>query len=253
MWAPKGTSTRGKSSPPSPRLSSSASTCSLWPLTAPVPAYRWSLVALGLLAVVARAAGVVEGNLAARIDLASATGKSGSPGGWPLVVRPALPPHQRGALSHSCDHQIATGALLNICGISFFFDRYRLPVIAPSSGPDNHTGSCIGTEPSPGIRARLGEMGRKNTTSITRAEPGSISIPTPKDILLDRLAAASPDQLDDSERDHRLDHCHGDGRRPARIGMDGHRCRRSKRPRPGVARAAFTVRCCSPARSPAAA
>ena len=47
-------------------------------------------------------------------------------------------------------------------------------------------------------------MGRKSTIfPRPEAEPGSSCVPTPKDILLDRLAA-SADQLDDSEQDRPL-------------------------------------------------
>jgi hypothetical protein len=96
---------------------------------------------------------------------------------------------------------VATALCWALCGISFFFDRYRLPVItvvlvltiAPVL---MHWDRTIYWDNGP----KWGNGQEEHYLSITQAGPGGSCVPTPKDILLDRLTA-SADQVDDSEQD----------------------------------------------------
>src|SRR5882757_2603680 len=166
----------------------------LWPMTAPVPTFRWSLFALGFLAFVA---GVLvwllwKDDSAARVAALRY---------WKIGLTTAVVAFVASiALLYLLTNAerfpilattliVAMALCWALCGISFFFDRYRLPVI---------TVVLIIT-----IAPRLmhWDFGQEeHYLSITDAAPGPSCVPTPRDILLDRLTA-SADQLEDSEQD----------------------------------------------------
>jgi hypothetical protein len=169
----------------------------LWPLAAPAPAVRLSLWALGCLAVVA---GLLvwllwKDNSAARIKALRLWKAGLTAAVVALVASIALLYFLKGAERFPVLATlliVATALCWTLCGISFFFDRYRLPVV---------TTVLVLT-----IVPRLMHWGggqEEHYLSITEAQPGSICVPTPKDILLDRLAAGAS-QLDDSPQDHPL-------------------------------------------------
>jgi hypothetical protein len=181
----------------------------LWPLTAPVPAFRWSLVALGLLAVVSAVLVwfLWKDDLAARVKALRY---------WKIGLTSAVVAFVAAVallyLLTSAERFpilatiliVATALCWTLCGISFFFDRYRLPVITVvlvlTIVPRLlHWDRAISWDKGP----VWGNGQEEHYFSITQAEPGNNCIPTPKDILLDRLAA-SADELDDSERDRPL-------------------------------------------------
>jgi hypothetical protein len=169
----------------------------LWPVAAPVPAFRWSVLALGFLAFVA---GVLvwllwKDDSAARVQALRY---------WKIGLTTAVVAFVASiALLYLLTNAerfpilattliVAMALCWALCGISFFFDRYRLPVI---------TVVLVIT-----IAPRLmhWDFGQEeHYLSITGAEPGPSCVPTPRDILLDRLTA-SADQLDDSEQDRPL-------------------------------------------------
>jgi hypothetical protein len=181
----------------------------LWPLAAPVPAFRWSLFAFALLALVA----AVLVWLAWKDDLAARTKALRS---WKIGLTAALVAFVVSiALLYLFTNAerfpilatiliTATALCWALCGISFFFDRYRFPVftvllvliIAPRL---MHWDRSIDWANGPA----WGSGQEEHYLSITQAEPGSSCVPTPKDILLDRLAA-SGGQLDDSQQDRPL-------------------------------------------------
>ena len=230
----------------------------LWPLAAPVPAFRWSLFALALLAFVAAVLVWLawKDDSAARIKALRSWKIGLTAAVVAFVASIALLYFLTSAERFPILATIlitATALCWALCGISFFFDRYRFPVftillvltIAPRL---MHWDRSIDWANGP----VWGSGQEEHYLSITQAEPGSSCVPTPKDILLDRLAA-SGGQLDDSEQD-----------RPLIIVTAGAAVctRRHGRPpfwqgwkRPLTRRhpAAFTVLSCSPARSPAAA
>ncbi len=181
----------------------------LWPMTAPVPAFRASLFALGLLALVA--ASLVwlfwKDNSAARIKALRR---------WKIGLTSAVAAFVASVtLLYLLTHAerfpvlatiliVATALCWALCGISFFFDRYRLPVlsvvmvltIAPRLVHLDRTVSWAD--------GMAWENGREeHYLSITQVEPGHGCVPTPKDILLDRLATGD-DRLDDSKQDRPL-------------------------------------------------
>ncbi|MGB8539636.1 MAG: hypothetical protein WCD57_24645 [Acidobacteriaceae bacterium] len=169
----------------------------LWPMAAPVPVFRWSLFALGSLAFVAGVAlwFLWKDKSAARVKALR---------NWKIGLTTAVVAFVASiALLYFLTNAerfpmlatiliVAMALCWPLCGISFFFDRYRLPVI---------TVVLVIT-----IAPRLmhWDYGQEeHYLSITDAEPGPRCVPTPKDILLDRLTA-SADQRDDSEHDRPL-------------------------------------------------
>jgi len=166
----------------------------LWPMTAPVPTFRWSLFALVFLAFVA---GVLvwllwKDDSAARVQALRY---------WKIGLTTAVVAFVASiALLYFLTNAerfpilattliVAMALCWALCGISFFFDRYRLPVI---------TAVLVIT-----IAPRLmhWDFGQEeHYLSVSDAAPGPSCVPTPRDILLDRLTA-SADQLDDSEQD----------------------------------------------------
>ena len=181
----------------------------LWPMTAPVPAFRWSLCALGLLAIVAallvwllwkdKSAVRVKALRFWKIGLTGAV--------FAFVASIALLYFLTSAERFPVLATILVVAMALcwvLCGISFFFDRYRFPVvtfvlvltIAPRL---MHWDRTIYWDKGPA----WGNGQEEHYLSITQAAHGSSCVPTPKDILLDRLAA-SAGQHDDSEQDRPL-------------------------------------------------
>jgi hypothetical protein len=181
----------------------------LWPMTAPVPAFRWSLSALGLLGFVSAVLVWLlwKDDSAARVKALRAW-KIGLTGAvFAFVASIALLYLLTNAERFPILATILIVAMAlcwALCGISFFFDRYRLPVvtlvlvltIAPRLMHWDRTISW-----DKGLAWGNGQ--EEHYLSITQAEPGSSCVPTPKDILLDRLAA-SAGELDDSEQDRPL-------------------------------------------------
>jgi hypothetical protein len=154
----------------------------LWPLTAPVPSFRWSLTALGLLAVVA---GVIvwflwKDNSAVRskalrvwkIGLTTAVFAFVAA----IVLLYLLTSAERFPILATI-LIVAMGLCWTLCGISFFFDRYRLPVVTV----------VLVVTIAPRLMHWDGGQ-EEHYLSITQAEPGSSCVPTPKDILLERLS-----------------------------------------------------------------
>jgi hypothetical protein len=181
----------------------------LWPLAAPVPVFRWSLAALGLLGLVAAVLVwfLWKDNSPARIK-ALRVWKIGLTGAVVAFVAAI-------ALLYFLTNAerfpilatlliVAMALCWALCGISFFFDRYRLPVvtvvlvltIAPRL---MHWDRTISWDKGP----VWGNGQEEHYLSTTQAEPGSSCVPTPKDILLDRLAA-SADEPDNAEHDRPL-------------------------------------------------
>ena len=181
----------------------------LWPMTAPVPAFGWSLFALGLLGVVA---GVLvwllwKDKSAARVK-ALRWWKMGLTGAVvAFVASIALLYFLTSAERFPIFATILIVAMAlcwALCGISFFFDRHRLPVVTAvlvlTIVPRLlHWDRSIYWDKGPA----WGNGQEEHYLSITEKERGGRCVPTPKDILLDRLAA-SADQSDDSELDRPL-------------------------------------------------
>jgi hypothetical protein len=181
----------------------------LWPLAAPVPAPRWSLFALTLTAFVAAvlvwlswkddSAARVKALRSWKIGLTAAVvAFVGS-----IVLLYFLTSAERFPVLATI-LITATALCWALCGISFFFDRYRFPVftvllvltIAPRL---MHWDRSIDWTHGPA----WGSGQEEHYLSVTQAERGSNCVPTPKDFLLDRLAASGR-QLDDSPLDHPL-------------------------------------------------
>jgi hypothetical protein len=181
----------------------------LWPLAAPVPVLRWSLAALGLLGLVA--AGLVwllwKDDSPAR-SKALRTWKIGLTGAVVAFVASI-------ALLYFLTNAerfpilatlliVAMALCWALCGISFFFDRYRLPVItvvlvltiAPRL---MHFDRSISWDKGPA----WGDGQEEHYLSTTQAAPESGCVPTPKDILLDRLSV-SAGEPDNAEQDRPL-------------------------------------------------
>jgi hypothetical protein len=181
----------------------------LWPLAAPVPVFRWSLFALGFLAFLAV---VVVWLLwmdssAARVK-ALRFWKIGLTGAVVafvacIVLLYLLTSAERFPFLATM-LIVATALCWALCGISFFFDRYRLPVvtvvlvltIVPRLV---HWDRAIYWDKGPA----WGDGQEEHYLSTTQAERRSRCIPTPKDILLDRLTA-NAGQVDDSQQDRPL-------------------------------------------------
>ena len=180
----------------------------LWPLTAPVPAFGWSLFSLGLLAFVAAVLVWLswKDNSAPRIK-ALRSWKIGLTGAVVAFVASTallyfLTSAERFPILATI-LIVATGLCWALCGISFFFDRYRLPVITTvlvlTIAPRlMHWDRSIDWANGP----VWGNGQEEHYFSITQAKLGSTCVPTPKDILLDRLATGAG--LDDSEQDRPL-------------------------------------------------
>ena len=116
----------------------------LWPLAAPVPAFRWSLFALGLLAFVAAVLVWLlwKDDSAARIKALRSwkIGLTGRRGCFCGVHRPALPPHQRRALSDSRHHpDRGHGAMLGALRHLVFLRPVPAPRGHPRSGTDHRS------------------------------------------------------------------------------------------------------------------
>ncbi len=185
----------------------------LWPLAAPVPAFRWSVVALALLALVAALLVWLawKDESGARIETRTRALRSWRIGLTAAVVAFVVSIVLLYFLTSAERFPFlatilitATALCWALCGISFFFDRYRFPVftvllvvtIAPRL---MHWDRSIVWANGPA----WGSGQEEHYLSITQAVPGSSCVPTPKDILLDRLArSGSP--LDDSEQDRPL-------------------------------------------------
>jgi hypothetical protein len=185
----------------------------LWPLAGPVPAFRWSLFAIALLAFVAAAAVWFAwgDKSAARIEARARALRSWKIGLNAAVVAFVVCIALLYFLTSAERFPIlatilitATSLCWALCGISFFFDRYRFPVftvllvltIAPRL---MHWDRSIDWANGPA----WGSGQEEHYLSITQAESRRDCVPTPKDILLDRLAA-SGGQLDDSQQDRPL-------------------------------------------------
>jgi hypothetical protein len=181
----------------------------LWPLAAPVPAFRWSLSALGLLGFVAAVLVWLlwKDDSAVRVKALRA---------WKIGLTGAVVAFVASiALLYLLTNAerfpilatiliVAMALCWALCGISFFFDRYRLPVvtlvlvltIAPRL---MHWDRAIYWDKG----LAWGNGQEEHYLSTTQAPAGGSCVPTPKDILLDRLAA-SAGELDDSEQDRPL-------------------------------------------------
>src|ERR1700733_5265042 len=181
----------------------------LWPMAAPVPAFRWSLFALGFLGFVAAVLVWLlwKDKSAARVKALRA---------WKIGLTGAVVAFVAAiALLYLLTNAerfpilatiliVAMSLCWALCGISFFFDRYRLPVvtlvliltIAPRL---MHWDRAIYWDKG----LAWGNGQEEHYLSTTQATAGRSCVPTPKDILLDRLDA-SADQLDDSEQDRPL-------------------------------------------------
>jgi hypothetical protein len=181
----------------------------LWPLAAPVPAVHVSLWALGILAF---AAGVLlwllwKDDSPARMKALRFWKAGLTAAVVAFVASIVLLYFFKGAERFPVLATlliVATALCWTLCGISFFFDRYRFPVI---------TAVLVLT-----IVPRLVHLDRairwdhglawgsgqeEHYLSITEAQPGTSCVPTPKDILLDRLSA-SAGESDDSPQDRPL-------------------------------------------------
>ncbi len=181
----------------------------LWPLTAPVPAIRWSLLALAFLAGVAAVLVWLawKDNSAVRIQALRSWKIGLTAAVVAIVASITLLYFLTGTERFPILATIlitATALCWALCGISFFFDRYRFPVltvllvvtIAPRL---LHWDRSIIWANGPA----WGSGQEEHYLSITQAESGSRCVPTPKDILLNRLAA-SGSQLDGSRQDRPL-------------------------------------------------
>jgi hypothetical protein len=178
----------------------------LWPLAAPVPAVGLSLCALGSLAVVA---GMLvwllwKDDSAARVKALRVWKIGLTCAVVAFVVSVALLYFLKSAERFPILATLLIVAMAlcwTLCGISFFFDRYRLPVvtvvlvltIVPRL---MHLDRTIHWDH--GLAWGSGQ--EEHYLSITEAPPGGTCVPTPKDILMDRLAAGAG-QLDDSPQD----------------------------------------------------
>jgi hypothetical protein len=160
----------------------------LWPLAAPVPAFRWSLFALVLLALLA--AGLVwlawKDDSAARIKALRSWKIGLSVAVAAFVVSVVLLYFLTSAERFPILATIlitATALCWVLCGISFFFDRYRFPVL---------TVLLVLT-----IAPRLMHWDNgqeEHYLSITPVGPGRSCVPTPKDILFARLGDSQQDR-----------------------------------------------------------
>ncbi len=180
----------------------------LWPMAAPVPAFRWSLFAFGLLALWppcwcgscgrttrprASSAPLLEdwahGAVVAFVASIALLYLLTNAERFPILATILI---------------MAMALCWALCGISFFFDRYRLPVvtvvlvltIAPRL---MHWDRSICWDKGPA----WGNGQEEHYLSITQAEPKAAASLPPRTSCFDRLAA-SANQLDDSEQDHPL-------------------------------------------------
>jgi hypothetical protein len=181
----------------------------LWPLAAPIPAVSVSLLALGFLAAVA---GLLvwllwKDDSAARIKALRFWKVGLTAAVIAFVASILLLYFLKGAERFPVLATLlilATALCWTLCGLSFFFDRYRLPVITAvlvlTIVPRlMHWDRSIHWDH--GLAWGSGQ--EEHYFSITEARPGTDCVPTPKDILLDRLSAGA-NELDDSPQDRPL-------------------------------------------------
>ena len=208
MWAPKGIFTRGMSSPAWLRFVFLGIYLLLWPLAAPVPAFRWSLFALGLLALVAAVLVWLawKDDSAARIKALRSWKIGLTAAVFAFVASIALLYLLTSAERFPILATIlivATALCWALCGISFFFDRYRFPVITVVLVLTIAPRLMHWDRSICGQRTGLGKWAGRALPFHNPGRAESSCVPTPKDILLDRLAA-SGNQLDDSQQDRPL-------------------------------------------------
>ena len=197
----------------------------LWPMAAPVPAFRWSLCALGLLGLVAAVLVWLlwKDDSAARVKALRAwkIGLTGAVAAFvaSIALLYLLTNAERFPILATI-LIVAMALCWALCGISFFFDRYRLPVVTLVLVLTIAPRLMHWIELSTGIRAWPGEMGRKSTIfPRPRQSPKQLcSYPQGHPAGSARCKRRSARRLGAGPS---LDHCDRDRRRPARVGMDG--------------------------------